>query len=290
MGRQTVRNGNWHKKTDAEFQKEMAILHPDIQPLEMFTESHVPVLCRCLRCGNEWRAQPANLTFKKRPTGCPVCSGVAKKSTDIFKVEMRIKHPDVEVIGEYIDSHTPIKCRCLRHNAIYEAIPTNLLRRQTNGCRLCYQEAHESRLANDLKEYCKLNFPGTVTEYRVVKNPVTGRFLPFDIFIPNFRDTGIDVFCEVMGQQHYQIARHWALDDEAFERLISRDVYKEAYAKAHGRYVEIDLRSVQLLSDAVALLEGNELGWVAKWAYKMPTSDNLPGATECITNAYALEM
>lgn len=290
MGRQTMREGNWRRKTDAEFQQEMAELHPDIQPLEAFTESHVPVLCRCLKCGYEWRAQPANLTFKKCPTGCPACSGRPQKTTAIFREEMHSKHPDVEVVGEYVDSHTPIQCRCLHHDALYEAIPTNLLRRQSNGCRLCHQERHESKMANDLKQYCKQHFFGTVTEYRVVKNPVTGRFLPFDIFIPNFKDTGVDVFCEVMGKQHYQIAKHWAKDERDFSQSVSRDVYKEAYAKAHGRYVEIDLRSVNSLSDAVALLEGNELSWIAQWAYGLPTMDGLFGATECIRDAYVLEM
>ena len=61
------------------------------------------------------------------------------------------------------------------------------------------------------------------------------------------------------------------------------EVCKEAYAKAHGRYVEIDLRSVNSLSDAVALLEGNELSWIAQWAYGLPTMDGLFGATECIS-------
>lgn len=290
MGRQTVRNGHWHRKTDDAFQSEMREIHPDILPLETFQSSHIPVLCRCLKCGYEWKAEPANLTFRKSPTGCPVCSGTKKKTTEEFRLEMAQKHPDIEILGEYVDSHTAIQCKCLKHNCIYYAVPTNLSRRLRNGCRACYDEHGESAVASQLKQYCLQHFPGAITEYRIAVNPVTGRYLPFDIFIPNYKGRGTDIYCEIMGLQHYKRTPYWQKSDADFEKSVARDIYKEAYAKAHGRYVEIDLRDVASIEDALALLDNEPSSWIAQWAYQVRTDDSIPGAAAYITEAYASEM
>ena len=274
-----------YKKTDREFREELALLQPTVIPKEPFTDSHTPVLCECSKCGYQWKAQPANLTFKKNPTGCPKCSGTFKKTTDEFIAEMAVLHPDIEVVGEYKNSHEKILCRCLKHDVLYDAIPTNLLRRHTNGCRLCFEESSESKLAAQLKKYCLSHYPGTITEYRDLKNPATGRYLPYDIFIPNINNSGGDVYCEVMGQQHYRYIPYFSRNEQFYAECRARDYIKESYAKCHGRYVEVDIREIKTVSEAVRLIEGEDLGWIAKVAYQLP-SDVSERTIDVVLNTY----
>lgn len=181
---------------------EMQALHPNIDVLDHFTYATTPVRCRCSACGYEWSARPSNLTFRKKPTGCPRCAGSLHKTQQVFVSEVERVHPEMKVIDSYADSHTPITVRCLRHNCDFDISPTNLLRRSSVGCPNCTQERHDGKLAADLKAYCLSHFDGTVTEYQAVKNPKTGRWLPFDIYIPDLN--GVSVYCEVMGDQHYR--------------------------------------------------------------------------------------
>lgn len=58
-----------------------------------------------------------------------------KKTHEEFIAEMKIKHPDIEVLGEYVDCKTKVKCRCKIDDYIFEMRPNNLL--QGQGCSLC---------------------------------------------------------------------------------------------------------------------------------------------------------
>lgn len=264
MGRQDVDMPTGKKMTHDEFISAMNLIHPDIDVLSRFTYAKDHVLCRCKACGNEWYAKPLNLTFKKSPTGCPKCSGTLKKTTSQFKNELSKIHPEIEVIGEYKNSHTPITVMCTIHDSIFDVIPTNILRRSATGCRMCSAKTNDSRLAHNLKKYCVKNFDGAIAEYRVIKNPVTGRWLPYDIYIPDIN--GEQVFCEIMGQQHYRYCEyvHGAYDN--FVRQVARDNYKEMYANSVGRYVEIDIRKITTVKDALPLILGNDIGWIARKA------------------------
>jgi hypothetical protein len=52
-----------------------------------------------------------------------------------FKEEMRDVDPTIEILSEYIDTDTKIKCRCLIDGNEWEANPRSLLR--SNGCKIC---------------------------------------------------------------------------------------------------------------------------------------------------------
>lgn len=250
--------------THPEFVGVMAQIHPDIDVLTEFKYAKAPIRCRCKKCGYEWNAKPLNLTYKKSPTGCPNCSGRKKKTTEIFREELAYIHPEIEVLGEYTTSHSPILVRCTLHNYVFSTIPTNILRRSATGCQKCAKVSNDSRLAYDLKRYCIQNFEGAVSEYRVIRNPATGRWLPYDIYIPDIN--GEQVFCEIMGQQHYAYHPYVHGDYENFLRQIERDNYKEMYANSVGRYVEIDIRKVKTVDDALPLIMGENIGWVQRKA------------------------
>lgn len=58
-----------------------------------------------------------------------------KKTHEEYVLEVSIKKPDIEVVGQYIDSRTPILHRCKKDGHHWLAIPCNALR--GHGCPLC---------------------------------------------------------------------------------------------------------------------------------------------------------
>lgn len=133
--------------------------------------------------------------------------------------------------------------------------------RAGKGCPECAVHQNDSRVAIGLKEYCKKMYPDTVTEYKVVKNPETDRYLPYDIYIPSEK-----IFCEVMGQQHYKRIPYFQRHDNDFEKQFERDNIKEKYADEHGRYIEIDLRHIKTVDEAIEQFESLHNSWISKWA------------------------
>lgn len=259
------------------FLERMNRLHPRIKVHSKYEAAKIPVECECLECGYCWKARPLNLTFEKSPTGCPQCGGTMKKTHSSFVKELRMLHPELEVLGKYTNAHTPILIKCKEHGTIFEGTPTNLLRRSTSGCKSCLDISPDSKLASELKQYCIAHFPGTIIEYCVVKNPVTERYLPFDIFIPNVN--GEDVYCEIMGAQHYEYKPFCHGDKDNYFRQLARDDYKQAYANAHGRYVEIDARRILSVDAALKLIVNDTRSWIAKKAASLQTDGLLSSRT-----------
>ena len=65
------------------------------------------------------------------------------KTKEKFIQELKEILPNVKVIGEYINTMTNIKCKCLIHNEIFESTPINMLHGYT-GCKSCKRE-HASK-------------------------------------------------------------------------------------------------------------------------------------------------
>lgn len=65
---------------------------------------------------------------------CPYCLN-RRKDTNSFKEEMKNINPNIEILGEYINDHTKIKCKCLIDEYEWDGIPNNLLRGE--GCKKC---------------------------------------------------------------------------------------------------------------------------------------------------------
>ena len=58
-----------------------------------------------------------------------------KKTHQEYVEEIEIKNPDIEVVGTYIGARIPILHRCKKHNILWSAMPTNILR--GHGCSMC---------------------------------------------------------------------------------------------------------------------------------------------------------
>ena len=81
----------------------------------------------------EQNAEVANM--RKSNGNCPYCLNRCR-TTESFKQEMKVINPNIEIIGEYINVHTKIKCKCNIDGYEWDALPHNLINGE--GCRKCF--------------------------------------------------------------------------------------------------------------------------------------------------------
>jgi len=116
-----------------------------------------------------------------------------------------------------------------------------------SGCPECAEKQSESKVANRLKEYCK-EFYNAETEYSELTNPETGRYLRYDIYIPD------GFYVEVQGRQHFKYVPYWHKTKKRFKEQQRRDAIKKEWAEAHGVFIEIDIRKYDTPEKAIEFL------------------------------------
>lgn len=72
--------------------------------------------------------------MRRNKVGCVYCIG-RYKTTDVFKNELFNKNPNILILGEYIDAHTSILCKCLVDGHEWAPTPNDLL--TGKGCPVC---------------------------------------------------------------------------------------------------------------------------------------------------------
>lgn len=126
-------------------------------PLEDYQGARTPIMHKCLVHNYNWKTTPDNLS---RGHMCPLCGKNKHLSHEEYlSLLMPIKHPNVIVIGKYVDMKTKISCRCKDCGYEWEASPEVLLR--GNGCRLCGRKrfGESCRKTHDdfIKEITEIN-------------------------------------------------------------------------------------------------------------------------------------
>ena len=197
-------------------------------------------------------------------SGCSLCAHALSsknqlKDFNVIKSEFESRgYTLLTKKEEYTGAFGELKYICPRHG---EKITKWSTFDHGTGCAECAYHRCESKIAQQLKEYCKKTYPDTIVEYKAVKNPKTGRYMPFDIYIPSEK-----LFCEVMGSQHYSRIKYFHRTEEDFIKQFERDNIKEKYADEHGRYIEIDLRRIKTIDEAIEHFESLHNSWISKWA------------------------
>ena len=123
------------KKTTEQFIEELKLKRPDITVLGEYVKSNIKVEVKH-SCGYQWEITPSNLFQGK---SCPECykieaSKKQTKSTQQFIEELKLKRPDITVLGEYVKSNIKVE---VKHSCGYQwdTIPTSLL--QGSSCPKC---------------------------------------------------------------------------------------------------------------------------------------------------------
>ena len=138
------------RKTHEDFLKELSVINPNIEIMDKYQTNNTKIKCRCKLDEYEWFAIPINLL---RGEGCPECGRVKvskmfTKSHEKFVEELEYINSNIEIIGNYKNNKTKIKCRCKIDGYEWEAIPIHLLR--GIGCPVCSNRIIISGV-NDIK-------------------------------------------------------------------------------------------------------------------------------------------
>lgn len=133
------------KKTNEQFIKEMKEKNSEVIPLDKYIDAKTKIRLQCNICGHIWYNNPNSILAGKR---CPKCFGTPKKSNCEFIKEMAITKPYVEVLEDYIDSHTKIKFKCKKCNHKWKDSPLIILHKGL--CPNCHQSLS---MKETLKKY-----------------------------------------------------------------------------------------------------------------------------------------
>lgn len=206
------------------------INNPNIEFLSEYVNSETKLHCKCRICGHEWYTKPRVLDTNK--SSCPYCGKIKRvksrtKSKESFRHELALINPNIEVIGDYINTHTKIKCRCRICNCEWFGYPANLLN-QTAGCPSCNISIGERKLLNTL-ESIGISYIPQYT-FDDLENKKKLRFDAYDI--------NNNILFEYQGEQHYypvdwgNKGEKWA--KEEFELTQSRDNLKREYCNVNN--------------------------------------------------------
>lgn len=141
------------KKTHKEYVEELKIKNPNVEVIEEYIDAKTNIMHHCILHDVFWETQPYRVLGGH---GCKQCR-IEKfkisntKTQDEYIEEVKLKNPNIEVIGEYVDARTKILHKCLIHNVIWETLPTNILK--GCGCCECLKEKISNKNGSSHDEY-----------------------------------------------------------------------------------------------------------------------------------------
>lgn len=214
-------------KTHEEFVNEVAIKNPSVKVLGQYTLDNIKIEFQCTNpeCGYRWFTTPDKIIHKM--TGCPKCAKArtAQKKTkthDSFIDEVRIKNPNIEVIGQYAGIKTKIEFKCRVCGHTWLSTPDSILNGGT-GCPRCTQSHGERSIANWLQTHLVEFIP----QYKF-NNCRDIEPLPFDFYLPKHQ-----ICIEYDGIQHFQPVNFGGISDDCaminFQKTQKHDNIKNNY-------------------------------------------------------------
>ena len=212
-------------------------IQPDGRPLIMW-------LCHC-DCGTEKIISGKNLrNGTTKSCGCYNLENISKRS---FINLVGRKFGKITVISRTDDYISPKGVYSTAWKCLCDCGNTKIIRacHLLNGFIFSCGCMKESNLAREIKSYCIEKFNALV-EYKILKNPKTNRYLPYDIYLPEQ-----NAFIEINGKQHYQNDYKFFKTEDEFRYNKMKDRLKRKFAKQHGIYIEIDLRKIKNIEKAI---------------------------------------
>lgn len=208
---------------------------------------------KCSR-NHSWHASIRTRVIDR--TGCPYCSNrkILAGFNDLattdpeFASMWDINKNDISPTEITRRSRKKFWWICQECGESFSATCDDIIRHQSKKCRECAMKALESTVAKEMKGYCAENLNG-VLEYKILRNPITNMWLPYDIYLPNKK-----VFIEIQGQQHYEFNTKFHKSIEDFEYRKNIDKLKREYAEKNGYFVEIDIRKYNTSKKAIDYL------------------------------------
>lgn len=172
------------KMSHEEFVQALKTISPSIEILGQYHNAKGKIRVRCKTCGYEWDTIPTLLLNGSR---CRSCIGLKRKTSEQFKTELNDINPTIEVLGEYINTHTKIKVRSKTCGHEWETSPSSLLR--GSKCPIC--------AGNQRKTHKQF-----IDEMRLVNPSIT--------IVGTYSNatTKIEVCCNICGRAFYMTPNH----------------------------------------------------------------------------------
>ena len=210
---------NTFKKTHEEFLS--TIQNDNIEVLDRYVNNKTKIRYICKKHNYQGEVLPKSFSGKYV---CPVCAGINQKTTEEFKREMRQINNDIEIIGEYVNNYTKIKCRCKIHNIEFSTKPTHLL--ENVGCPVCNKSKGEKEIAKILNLHSVDFIPQQ--KYQDLFG-VGGGLLSYDFYLPKY-----NLLIEYQGQFHDGNITGNYQTEEMLSIQQEHDRRKRNYAKDHN--------------------------------------------------------
>lgn len=179
---------------------------------------------KCNECNNIWYPN-ASALLKKH--GCPICGHkknriATTKKYDLFINEVKSKHDNILVIGNYISGNDRILVKCKLCNHEWSPVARGLTRGR--GCPICKLNKGEKIINNIL---VKLNIK--FKPQFIIKNLKTSNNgTPiFDFAIFN-NDNKLITIIEYDGIQHFKSIKNWG-GEERYIKQQKVDEFKNKY-------------------------------------------------------------
>ena len=117
-------------KTHEQFVEEVYNVNPDITVVGTYKNSYTKIEFRCKE-GHQWITTPDSVLSG---CNCLTCANIQsslrqRKSHEKFVEEVQILHPDITVIGKYVNANTKIEFMCSKGH-VWKTTPHNIL----DGC------------------------------------------------------------------------------------------------------------------------------------------------------------
>ena len=141
------------KKTHNEYVAELNIKNSNIKVIDDYIDAKTPIKHLCKIHNICWMISPSNALNGR---GCSQCrsekiSNALKDTDEQYKQKLSFHNPNIEVVGKYVNSKTPILHKCKIHNYIWMAYPYNTL--DGKGCLYCRGDKIRSRFVWSHEEY-----------------------------------------------------------------------------------------------------------------------------------------
>lgn len=138
-----------HEEFMAKFEEKQPELFAKTEVLGEYVRMDIKIPCACKVCGHgkngeDWKPRPSSLLTGK---GCPKCAYEKQRKThEEFVEELSKINPNIEVLEDYKNAHTGIKCKCkvcgYGEDGNWRPQPSHLL--EGKGCPKCaYRLVHE---------------------------------------------------------------------------------------------------------------------------------------------------
>lgn len=158
--------------THDEFVQKLKTVSPSISTVGKYQNSRTNLLVQCDVCGYKWSTRTSDLL---RGHGCPRCSGKERKTTSRFREEVENVNPNVEVVGEYVNTSTKIAVHCKVCGNYWSANPSTLL--NGIGCPSCGGTKKKSQDEFVQQLYASNSDIEVLSEYKNNRAKITVRCL-----------------------------------------------------------------------------------------------------------------